>query len=93
MPRKAATELNDMQQEKISSTDTVKIRIPKESGESSTFFIGLNGQNFLVPRGVTTEVPAVIGVIYAEYLVNRDIADSFSDNEQKRMSKIEGAPV
>ena len=46
---------------------------PRESGnQDPNFFIGLNGVNYLLPRGKKTRVPAAVGEEFARAQAARD---------------------
>ena len=44
--------------------ERVKVKIPRApAGESDTVFVGLNGKNYLIKRGVEVEVPVGVAKI------------------------------
>lgn len=73
--------------------EMVSLHIPKASGEDRSVFIGLNGKAWNIPRGVTVQVPKPVADIY--YTSQEAVAekDKYSEEKQKDMLVVHGAPV
>lgn len=60
----------------------VKITLPRARGsEPKELFVGVNGVNYLIPKGKTVEVPDYV----AEEIKRAQAAEDFEDNEKERM--------
>ena len=73
--------------------EMVSLHIPKQSGEDRSVFIGLNGKGWNIPRGVTVEVPKPVAEVYYSAMANASAADKYSEEKQRDMAVIHGAPV
>lgn len=61
----------------------VKITLPKARGsEPRELFVGVNGVNYLIPKGKTIEVPDFV----AEEVKRAQAAEDFEDDEKVRMA-------
>ena len=59
----------------------VKITLPKARGnEPKELFVGINGVNYLVPKGKQIEVPDFV----AEEIRRAQAADDFQDEEKEQ---------
>ena len=66
--------------------------VPKQSGEDPTLVVGLNGKNYLIPRGKHTEVPKDVAAIIHQYERATEAADAYRDSEKAKMKTVFGAP-
>lgn len=45
----------------IENSERVSVTIPRaRNGEDPNLFVGINGVNYLIPKGVTSEVPEAV---------------------------------
>lgn len=71
--------------------ERVTVFVEKESGEPPMLFVGINGKNWLIPRGKSVEVPkSVANMIEARKRMKR-FRDEYSTRKQEIASKIQGA--
>lgn len=61
----------------------VKIRIPKEKGESEDFFVSVNGRTWLIKRGVEVEVPEICAEEIDHYYDAVEKADAYREKVSK----------
>ena len=73
--------------------EMVSVFIPKVSGEDPIFFVGLNGRNWIIPRGKTVEVPKPVANIVNMHNQMVEHKDEYSDEHKKLMNQVQGAPV
>lgn len=73
--------------------EMVSVFIPKISGEDQMFFVGLNGRNWIIPRGKTVEVPKSVANIVNMHNRMVEHKDEYSDEHKKLMHQVQGAPV
>jgi len=60
----------------------VKITLPRaRSGEDKEVFVGVNGVNYLIPRGKEVEVPDYV----AEEIRRAEAAEAYMDDEKDRL--------
>lgn len=63
----------------------VSVTIPRATGkEDPNFFVGVNGKNYLIPKGQTVEVPPEVA---AEIERHFKAVDDMYDKKDARMSK------
>lgn len=61
----------------------VKITLPKARGtEPKELFVGVNGVNYLIPKGKPVEVPDYV----AAEIARAQAAEDFEDDEKMRMA-------
>ena len=71
--------------------ERVTVFVEKESGEPPMLFVGINGKNWLIPRGKSVEVPkSVANMIEARKRMKR-FRDEYSTRKQEIASKTQGA--
>lgn len=73
--------------------EKVNVFIPKMSGEDNTFFVGLNGKNYLIPRGKTVQVPKAVADIIDMHNRAIEERDRRCEERQSLMNHVQGAPV
>ena len=82
------------QEKRVEAMDEmVEVFLPKTPGETATQFVGLNGKAWLIPRGKKVRVPRDVALILERAQAVQEAADEYSEEEQKKMSEIQGAPV
>lgn len=63
-------------EKKAETEELVKIRIPRgASNEEPCFIIGINGKNWVLPKGKTSEVPQYVADEYNRHL---EAVDAYS---------------
>jgi len=68
----------------------VKITMPRaKKGEPDTQFVSVNGVNYLVPMGKTSEVPDFV----AEEIHRAEAAAAFMDDERDRILSAGNKPT
>lgn len=77
---------------KISNSEMETVFIPKQSGEDPTVLVGLNGKNYLIPRGKSIEVPKDVAAIVHQLERASEAADNYRDAEKAKMNTVFGAP-
>lgn len=65
------------------NNETVKITLPLTREKQADVFVGYNGQNFLLQRGVELEVPVAV----YEILQNSERMDSLALTRQRELHK------
>lgn len=75
-----------------SAEQMVEVFLPKISGEAPYQYVGVNGKAWQVPRGKKTQVPEYVAQVLERSQLAQDAADEYSDEEQKKMKVIQGAP-
>lgn len=73
--------------------EMVNVFVPKMSGEDQTFFVGLNGKNYIFPRGKTVAVPKAVADIVDMHNRAIEARDNYREERQKLMNQVQGAPV
>lgn len=68
-----------------------EVFIPKAAGEEANIFVGLNGKGWKIPRGQKCKVPKPVADVLHQSEVNREYADNFAAEEQKKLNKVYGA--
>ena len=75
----------------VNTEEKVTVFVEKESGESPTLFVGINGKNWLIPRGKSVQVPkSVAKMVEARQRMKR-FRDEYKTRQQEVASKIQGA--
>lgn len=83
-----------LEKENIKATEElVEIFLPKVSGEAPSKYVAVNGKAWNIPRGKRHKVPKYVADCIERAQTAQEEADEFSDNEQKKMTVIQGAPV
>lgn len=77
---------------KINNTEMETVFVPKQSGEDLTLLVGLNGKNYLIPRGKSIEVPKDVAAIVHQHERASEAADNYRDAEKAKMNTVFGAP-
>lgn len=75
------------------SEKMVEVFIPKVPGEAPSKYVAVNGQAWQIPCGKKTTVPEHVAQVLERSQLAQDAADKYSDEEQKKMAVIQGAPV
>lgn len=70
--------------------EKVSVFVPKISGEDQTFFVGINGKNWLIPRGRYVEVPKHVAEIVNQHNRMTQMADDHRIARQKQNDVIQG---
>ena len=66
----------------IKNDNRVKITLPRAKGsEPKEVFVGINGVNYLVPKGKTSEVPECV----AKEIRRSEAAAQLQDEEKERL--------
>lgn len=73
--------------------ERVTVFVPKMPGEDPTVFVGINGKNYLIPRGKRTEVPRNVADVLRMAEEQADRAQAYEDQQREKMSIIQGAPM
>ena len=70
--------------------EMVEVFLPKVPGEPNTKYVAVNGKSWNIPRGKRCKIPKYVydSVVRAEEA--RTEADTFSDEEQKKMTTFNG---
>ena len=71
----------------------VEVFLPKVPGEAPSQYVAVNGKAWQIPRGKKYKVPERVAKALARAQTAQEAADEFSDEEQKKMAIIQGAPV
>lgn len=64
--------------------DLVEINPPRVSGNDPTVFIGINGVNYVIPRGKTSKVPRAVA---EEFYRSQAAQDAMYDAQEALKSK------
>ena len=68
----------------------VKVTVPRaRNGEAKDLFVGVNGVNYLIPKGQTVEVPDFV----AEEIRRGEAAANFMEDERDRMLSAGQQPM
>lgn len=73
--------------------EMVEVFVPKSPGEEPTKYVGVNGRAWQIPRGKRTKVPKAVALVLERAQAAQDEADRFSEEEQKKMLEVQGAPM
>ena len=80
--------------EAVQTADTlVEVFVPKVSGEAPFQYVAVNGKAWQIPRGKKVQVPAYVKDVLDRAQQAQEAADEYSDEEQKKMAAIQGAPA
>ena len=71
----------------------VEVFLPKVPGEAPSQYVGVNGKAWQIPRGKKYKVPEYVARALERAQQAQEDADEYSDEEQKKMAVIQGAPV
>lgn len=71
----------------------VTLVIPRDPGGEQMMFIALNGKAYNIPRGKPVEVPKAVAEIYYRSIQAEEISYAYSDEQQREMNVVQGAPV
>lgn len=71
----------------------VEVFLPKVAGEAPFQYVAVNGRAWQIPRGRKYRVPAYVARVLERAQQAQEDADRFSEEEQKKMQEIQGAPV
>ena len=75
---------------KIDTEDREDIFIPKAtSGEDPNLFVSVNGRNFLLPKGKTSNVPSYV----AAEIKRAYAAQAHGDNNSDRLMDLSKEPI
>ena len=75
----------------LSNEERVSVFVEKESGEPPMLFVGINGKNFLIPRGKSVQVPQAVKDMVDARIRMKRFRDEYSSRQQELSSKIQGA--
>ena len=78
---------------KTNMDEIVEVFLPKVPGEAPSKWVGVNGKAWQIPRGKKTQIPRFVADELSRSEQAQEDADKFSDEEQKKMTVIQGAPV
>ena len=93
MSSKTIEVIEEQQQAPVSKERKITIRAPREPGEDQSVLVAINGKNYIIPRGISVEVPEDVAILYDDMYAAKDAYDKACDRERKRMNVVEGAPV
>ena len=80
--------------EAVQATEAmVDVFVPKVSGEAPFQYVAVNGKAWQIPRGKKVQIPAYVKDVLDRAQSAQEEADEYSDEEQKKMAVIQGAPV
>lgn len=89
----AAKSVSEHTQDVKATEEIVEVFLPKVPGETPSVWVGVNGEGWQFPRGKKTKVPKRVADVLERSQQAQDDADEYSDEEQKKMTVIQGAPV
>ena len=71
----------------------VEVFLPKVPGEPPFQYVAVNGKAWQIPRGKKYKIPEHVNKALERAQLAQEAADEFSDEEQKKMAIIQGAPA
>ena len=71
----------------------VEAFLPKIPGEPPFQYVAVNGKAWQIPRGKKYQIPEHVAQVLERAQKAQEAADEYSDEEQKKMTVIQGAPV
>ena len=78
---------------KAPAENMVEVFLPKVPGEAPFQYVAVNGKAWQIPRGKKTTIPEHVAQVLERSQKAQEAADEYSDEEQKKMAVIQGAPV